>query len=275
MSTVSPFADSEIRIQRARQQFDTLQNEIVGWLKGDTHTSIRKRDPQTGDEVMEILAVEPMPSHWPLVACEITHHLRSSLDNAIHHLSIEHTGNPVRGSEFPIYLVEKDFKNNVGRKVGGIDPRFLPFVEQCQPFRNAKPDEAFLWGLHEVANSEKHQQLPLIVTFLGVSKLSVQKFGGLEISDIKYGNPGAFKAGTEIARWRVVKVVNEGSVTVNFNLTRDIFLDVPRPPCLSNYPLTLALDAMGQETALVIKGMKELYESWHGSQEKPLDDFSI
>jgi len=271
----TPFSDSESRIQFAYQKLYALRNELVPWVKREICSTTQKIDASTGESVIEIVDVESIPPHWPLVASEISLHLRSALDNAIHHLSVEKTGGPVRGSQFPVYLVEKEFKANETRLVGGVDPRFLPFIEQCQPFRNAKPDESPLWGLHETANADKHQQLPLLVVLKEVDKLDLREFGGIKTANVKRGNPGPLKFGTEIARWRVVTVVNTGYVTVNFAFTRDVVLDVSRPPCLANKPLIATLDEMGKEAAKIIDGMKNLHESWKKADGPPLNDFAI
>jgi len=271
---VTPFDDSLNRLNRAREQRDGLMNEIRAWFERKTYTISVKDDLQTGEQVCEIEQIEPLPMTWPMIACEITHHLRSALDNAIHHLFIHYTGSPVRRSEFPIFIEEREFKDAGLRRINGLPASFQRLIEDFQPFRGNDPPTTPLWVLHELSNSEKHQQLPLLEVFRSV-EVDVRRGGGVQAMDIKYPNPGPLKAGTEVVRWRVTALASDGHVKANFKITRDITLDVTRPPCLNGWPLITAIDTFGVAVNAVIQNLKYLQETGKRIDEKPLDDFSI
>ena len=265
METPAPFVDSAMRIDRASQQFNSLKSEITEWLRRQTYQISVKNDVRTREGSLELIEVEPTPTSWPLVSSEIVGHLRAALDNAIYHVSVAHTGQQVPRTEFPIFIEEEDFVKNGLKRVRGIPDRVRAVVETAQPCRNDQPKNNALWVLHELCNSEKHQQLPVVEIFRNVD-VSVSHLRGIERIQTKHANPGPLKDGTEIARWKIEAITGEGDVKVDFKLARDIVLDVARPPCVAGHSLISVLDLCGEITLRVLRAMIYEFQAWQSPQ---------
>jgi hypothetical protein len=254
-----PLANSKLRLKRARDQFDALRTEIKEWCKTDSYTTTIEKDVDTGEHVLLAEGVRDLPACWSVIAGEIVHNCRSALDNAIYDLTIRHTGDPVKGSEFPIFSTRDRFKTAGIRRIIGVNPPCRTFIESTQPFNSDEPSETILWVLHEMSNIDKHRTLPLLESVTRVSDVSLTGIeGGIALSNIRLGSPGPFKANTEIARWKT-NISDIGHVDVKFDLDRAIVLDVSEPAFLRGAGLTKTLDQLGDLCESIVKDLENFH----------------
>jgi hypothetical protein len=249
---------------RAEQHLNTLKTEVARWLDRETYALTVRRDAETGEDVCEISKPEPLPNMWGVMASEVADHFGAALDNAIHSLTVSHTGHELPKTAFPIFIDEDRFNREGRPKMRGISPACQTVVETVQPFRKLEPEANYLWAIQERWNANKHQALPLLEVWREAKNTMISAGGkGVEPINIKYGNPGPLKSGTEIARWttRLASDGYDGYVNVKFQLTRDITLDVTRPPILSGKPLIDALKAMGDVAYSIICALEASHNS--------------
>jgi hypothetical protein len=126
-----------------------------------------------------------LPATVGLIFGDVVQNLRACLDHIIYAISLRATSDPA-GCEFPIFEYP-----TTGPDHRGFDPygrrktRFLPaevqdVVESLQPYYPLIPSVTRpfvrhpLWDLHQIANIDKHRQIPLLVTVAEAQMVEVQ-----------------------------------------------------------------------------------------------------
>jgi hypothetical protein len=109
---------------------------------------------------------QPIPLRFPILAGEVIHHLRSSLDHLIWALVLKRHKTPNFKVQFPICTAEKEFvsamKNGI---VKGISSKAQAIVQSVQPYRDINfgrdPANNPLAILHAFNIADKHTLLPV------------------------------------------------------------------------------------------------------------------
>jgi hypothetical protein len=114
--------------------------------------------------------------------------LRSALDHLAFQLALSNT-NPLsqkmaRASAFPIFRSGPAFRGERGRgsapKTAGMSPAAKRRIEEVQPYhRRRQPLLWSLWQLEELANLDKHREIPLTGAVPASGSVSI-KFNNLE-----------------------------------------------------------------------------------------------
>ena len=124
--------------------------------------------------IVSIRLAKPISPRFALVADEIVHHLRSSLDHLACHL-VETSGTQVTNSTaWPIVRTRREWTRKIERRqrpwqfwrkkgggpLAGGTPEVRAFIESTQPYmRGGKARDDPLFGLEELWNTEKHRIL--------------------------------------------------------------------------------------------------------------------
>ena len=122
----------------------------------------------------------PHPSTWlpqeaQVIAGEIVHNLRSTLDNLIWMLAYRNSGHEVKNTQFPIAYSRQEFDQQRKRRLKGLTPTQIDVIEKLQPYNGG----VWLQMLAELSNPDKHRHLILIEN---VAKLDIVFTGrGVEI----------------------------------------------------------------------------------------------
>src|SRR2546427_12895354 len=96
---------SEIRnkLFRAHAQMEAIDREVLVFLDGNAYAT---GEPQPNANrtqwVYPIKFARPIPVLWGVLSGELVHDLRSALDHAIYHLSVDYSKREVKGTGFPI-----------------------------------------------------------------------------------------------------------------------------------------------------------------------------
>ena len=165
--------DSWVKIERAREHLVQLHQQNNALLDRRPCMFTVEEDPKPpspGAHVYRAHFRDPLGLskdliRFGIVAGEITHHLRSSLNHVVHHLVAGNSGKPSTKTEFPIFTERQKYDSEVSRKIKGVPARAKTVIERSQPYhRGGRLDP--LWTIHEVDRIDKHRVV--IVTLAGL-----------------------------------------------------------------------------------------------------------
>ena len=173
-----------LKLRRAQHHLQCLETEVQGWLDGDHHTVVTKRDRKRRGYWVVLASAEPVPYEpFGLLIGDALQNLRSGLDHVAYRLAERFTiplpPDVAEESEFPIFG-DMDRKGNSGvgqtlfqraglPKIRGADPRAQTIIESLQPYHRGNDFRTHpLWKLHELSRIDKHRLLhPVAYHFSG------------------------------------------------------------------------------------------------------------
>jgi hypothetical protein len=173
MESVRPSIDAKLR--RAFEHMDELEAAVRAFSR--TRPVIVELDPpgDGGFQIARLRVVREPPLELGVVAGEIVHQLRSSLDHLMTELVLRHTGSRGDTPLVPIYSTEKGFTDFVkgARLKRLIDPRHVEMLREVQPYQDlSRPGLSviisYLEGINLFDNADKHEVVhPGIVGYGG------------------------------------------------------------------------------------------------------------
>jgi hypothetical protein len=114
--------------------------------------------------------LKPIPVDWAVILGEAIHDLRSALDQAVYWLTVDWTGRPLKGTQFPVYTRKANFEQWSKKqrawsssggmyKIRGIGPGPQAFIEALQPYPQ-RFRRFYCWdvrAVHDLWNQDKHR----------------------------------------------------------------------------------------------------------------------
>ena len=191
-----------VKIDRAKVHIADLNTEIGLLIDSCDKGTRGKGNPKTREYILWLDITPIVPPTISALAGDAIHNLRSALDHLAYQL-VKARGTPTRdptqNTTFPI-LETPPTPNRFGRFP---PPQIAPSVSrevrealaELQPYKRSQPHLHPLAVLHNLDIVDKHRQLLLAV--VGVSGFAWM--GDVEMSGF---NPGPYKAGDEIARFK-------------------------------------------------------------------------
>jgi hypothetical protein len=105
-----------------------------------------------------------LPLHLSLVNGDVWYNLRASLDYLAWQLVLANGNEPTYNTSFPCVKKRQDWAGAVGRKLTGIDPRWIAEIEKLQPYhRGNNFSEHPLFLLDRLNNIYKHRLVPAVI----------------------------------------------------------------------------------------------------------------
>ncbi len=153
------------KIGRAREHVRNLDAEITEFIESapPTITVITKSDPATGGVRQSIVIDGPkIPLRLSVIAGEVVHQLRSSLDHLIWQLVVANGSHePSRLLEFPVVRDSTNYASAAGQKLKGVRADAAELIESLQPYRpyeeGASIQDHPLLILHDLNIIDKHR----------------------------------------------------------------------------------------------------------------------
>jgi hypothetical protein len=157
------------KLKRANETIGNLKSEITIFLNKRPEGGFSKDEHEAAKEFAEFHAKREIPLRFGVIAGEVAHHLRSSLDHIAWMLSSEsYRRDRETAIAFPIFLskpAKKDEITSYSRKIEGIQSVVArDLIERLQPYNAANPAGDPLTILHELDREDKHHTLILIQT---------------------------------------------------------------------------------------------------------------
>jgi hypothetical protein len=149
----------------------------------------------------------PMPRDWCLMAGDIIHNLRSSLDALTYalaraNLKREPSAKEVIQIQFPLIDDPDDWEKERRKRLSLLDPATHAVFESLQPYHRGYTGEVHPFaGLRDLSNIDKHRHIVIVAQM--VDDLSVSLSGqGIPPGTVLEGRKGAFEDNTYLLSWR-------------------------------------------------------------------------
>jgi hypothetical protein len=163
-----------------------------------------------------------------------------------------------RASAFPIFRTGPGFRGKKGRgsaaKIAGMAPAARRRIEEVQPYhRRRQPMLWALWQLEELANFDKHREIPLTGVMPAQASVSIE-----------FNNPGVSLFGFRPIpgpieeRRRLVYVLGENitrpdDITIDMDVKPGIQFDRKADPaCVRGWPVPVVIDAIFFTLAMLV-----------------------
>jgi hypothetical protein len=156
------------KIERANENIKNLGSEIAAFTHTENYLIIRNIDHKAKECTFSALG-QLIPLRFSVLAGEIIHHLRSSLDHLVWALVLQRHATPTFKVQFPLYTIEKEFKAaKKGGIIKGISGSAQAIIERIQPYREGSfgrsPSDHPLRILHDLNIADKHTLLAVAVS---------------------------------------------------------------------------------------------------------------
>ena len=161
------------KIQRAEQSIGSLDNEIKAYFNNNQASyKIEGKHINDGTQYAFIATGNPNPPlHFSVLAGEIIHHLRSSLDHLIHALILKNGGTPSNKNQFPICTTVEAFEDQCKRgRISGASESAEVLVRSVQPYTSHTPNDTVLYAINDYNNQDKHRLLVVTTTIGQIGK---------------------------------------------------------------------------------------------------------
>lgn len=158
-----PLAGCRAKLDRAKETIESLAQEISAFESQNPPPFKVTREHRGAEYVFIASGESAAPLRFAVLAGEIVHHMRSSLDHLISALVIRNGNTPTLRHQFPICATEKQFKEAVGRgQIDGISPSAEILVRTVQPYTSSTPDDTVLYVVGQYNNADKHRLLVVV-----------------------------------------------------------------------------------------------------------------
>jgi hypothetical protein len=156
------------KIDRAKENIDNLHKEITDFINRDSAYKIVGHHKKEGLEYSLVAFGDPqVPLRFAVLAGEIIHHLRSSLDHLVYGLIIQNGAAPSKRSQFPICSTVEKFEDACkGGQIDGISGSAKKLIIAVQPYTSPTPEDTVLAVINQYDNFDKHRLLVIVSTIV-------------------------------------------------------------------------------------------------------------
>lgn len=183
------------KLDRAREHVEELNSAAECWFKNAPGPQF-ETEVKGEWEMVRLRIPEPPPPRLPVIAGDIVHNLRSSLDHLAYQLVESIAGKATRDTYFPVCVSDTQFRQLLkrvdkrGRKNGplaGIPTTHdvIKVIRGHQPYNRGDPKKGFtpdqdpLAFVNSMWNIDKHRMLH--ATFLAAPETAQQVFDLFEV----------------------------------------------------------------------------------------------
>lgn len=267
-----PMDGCRAKLARAQETLDALDVEAATFLSQDPSPfRLEKKHLNGGLEYAFVAYGDPNPPlRFSVIAGEIIHHMRSSLDHLIHAIVAYNGLSPTIQHQFPICSTENAFKRACDRgQIKGVGATARRLIQGVQPFTTPTPDDTILYVVGENDNVDKHRLL-VVVTAVADLGRTVTIGENKSIAETE-GKNGKLPNIVGFGEMGPKKLTNEGTIVWSIRLAE------PAPEFTAEAPLVpqLVLDRCGrvkfapliQTLRNILKGTRHTVELFAGEFE--------
>jgi len=163
-----PFAGIFEKLKRADQNIVNLEAEIRDFVKAGNYPVLPHPDDKMWQEAVNYHRSKRIPLRFSVLAGEIVHHLRSSLDHIVWHFSTDEARAKAQNViEFPIFESQPSLKKEIeryDRKIQGVTSKNVRrLIEKVQPYHaGANVADNSLLIIHNMDRFDKHRELVIV-----------------------------------------------------------------------------------------------------------------
>jgi hypothetical protein len=157
------------KLDRAEKSIKGIDREATAFFSSDSPPFRVVREHRDRDYVFLAYGDPEVPLKFSVLAGEIVHHLRSSLDHLVHALVIKSGNTPTRRHQFPICSTEKNFHDACKKEaLKYISPSARKLITAVQPYTQPVPQNTVLSVINEYDNCDKHRLLVVVTTVVKI-----------------------------------------------------------------------------------------------------------
>lgn len=181
-----PLSGAYEKLERADESIQNLYAEISRFFEESEYPVIDNSDDKLFLEAIDYHGKREIPIRFSVLAGEIVHHLRSSLDHVAWQLSSEaYRRTHRRLIEFPIFkdepIEEREVSKYEGKVKGITSPSARKIIKDIQPYQRPDPLDDLLWIVHDMDRIDKHREL--VFVFPSFSVLLPPELAGYAMLD--------------------------------------------------------------------------------------------
>jgi hypothetical protein len=166
-----PLDGSRAKLSRARETIQTIRQEVATFENPETPPFRVVRENVGTEFVFRVFGDSSIPLRLSVLAGEVVHHLRSSLDHVIYALVVKNHHKPNNFHQFPICETPRQFKDACKRgQIDGVSFTAKKLIEEVQPYTSPTPDDTILNVVAQLDNADKHRLLVLIQSAAYIGK---------------------------------------------------------------------------------------------------------
>lgn len=166
-----PLDGARAKIQRAEEQVKNLKRDTAAFLSHEPALyQVVGQHQGDGLEYAFVVSGEPnIPPRFAIMAGEIVHQLRSSLDHLLYALVVRNRGTPTGQHRFPVCSSAEQFEQACRRGcIEGISASAAKLVRAAQPYASSAPEDTILRVVDEFDALDRQQ---LLVVVIAVARL--------------------------------------------------------------------------------------------------------
>ena len=188
------------KLARAEQLIQELDRVNRRFFRRHTPVAEIVKNPTTGRQLLIATNVKAPPVAHSIIVGDVLYNLRSCLDHLVHQLILAHTGKEptYRTYEFPVFVTEKKFDDNINRLLRHVSPDGVRRVREVQPLTFARPSDTALYALNELGLVDKHR-VPLLAVIRGRVSAMTAEDENTSVLWAGGGHDGLVEDGTVLA----------------------------------------------------------------------------
>lgn len=201
-----PTVEAQRRLQHARAHLKVLDDKIRLFMEREPFGAVSKHNYEQATYIVHGEIRETPPLELGLIAGDVIHNIRASLDNLLWAFACRHHDPPENpNASFPIFK-DRTGKNGWDKKGGDLLQSVASSVglavTECQPFMRSPNDSSqdLLWVLNRLWNDDKHKRIvPVAGAWVG-GRLHGKSFKVTGGSRMEYLTSGPFEPNAELFR---------------------------------------------------------------------------
>jgi hypothetical protein len=170
---------------RAVTNYEELVVAMKAFLESGALAVIVEENEETKKHAARVSRAEPIPPEIRLIAGDLIHNLRASLDHLVWQLVIASDEEPNERTAFPVWRSQAKFEAGFPGNAQGISDKSAAALKGLSPYRGG--NEA-LWRLHKLDIIDKHR---LMVT-------TYARYVGIELDPSERLVKALAKAGKDV-----------------------------------------------------------------------------
>lgn len=154
----------QAKLSRAHELLEALKSEVKSFEHAMPTPRIEKGyKPGTPNYAFYAHLDISVPLRFAVIAGEVVHQLRSSLDHLVAHLVTSAGGQISRSHQFPICSTSESFQTQLSRGcLSGVSESVRTVIESLQPYNAHDPKVSELLAVQELNNADKHRLLAVV-----------------------------------------------------------------------------------------------------------------
>lgn len=168
---------AKAKVDRAETQIDNLEREVRKFISTNSYDITSNLNFDKTEQIWRFRLRNKDTVHLSVLAGEIGHNLRTSLDNLMCEIADQHAGR--RDRTYFLFGKTLDiFEIQVRQKTRDLPPDAIELVRGLQPYKGGND---LLWAIHDLNRDDKHPGLDPISNVQGWQLSSIATANGLPL----------------------------------------------------------------------------------------------